>query len=95
MASYSNDQLAKIRECAKLFFSPREIAIIMEFPVSVFLEDCHEEEHTAYKAFYAGRLESEMELRRSIIKLSQSGSSPAQTMAMDLLNKSQLKILDK
>lgn len=93
MASYSPDQLKAVTELSALFFTPAEIAVMQEWPADEFCADCKEKGSAAFNAFYAGRLQSELELRRSIIKLAKSGSSPAQTMAMDMLNKSKLKLL--
>jgi hypothetical protein len=52
-----------------------------------------DQESDFYKAYYKGRLQSEYDLRKSVVKLAKSGSSPAQTMAMDMLNKSKLKMI--
>lgn len=93
MANYSIDQLKAITELASLFFTPKEIAVMQEWPVQEFEYDCKEESSPAYNAYYSGRLQTEVDLRKSIIKLAKSGSSPAQTMAMDMLNKSKLKLL--
>jgi len=93
MASYSVEQLKAVRELASLFFTPKEIAVMQEWPIEEFEGDCKEEGSGAYNAFFSGRLQSELDLRKSIIKLANSGSSPAQTMAMDMLNKSKLKLL--
>ena len=68
---------------------------MLEFPADVFAQECDNENSQYYIAFQGGRLQSEVDLRTGIIKLAKSGSSPAQTMALDLYNKSKLKMLDR
>lgn len=91
----TEEDLKEINELAALFFSPREIAIMQELPVDDFISFCTMPEMKVYQAFHSGRLQSEVDLRKSIIKLAKSGSSPAQTMSLDLLKQSKIKMLDK
>jgi len=84
-----------IEELASYFFTPREIAVIVEVNPDQFIAAMDNEDSRIYQVFQKGRLQSEMELRKSIIKLARAGSSPAQTMSLDLLNKSKMKMLDK
>ena len=91
----TEEDLTEIKNLAALFFSPREIAVMREIKLVAMITATEDEESKVYEAFYSGRLQSEMELRKSIIKLAKSGSSPAQTMALDLFNKSKLKIREK
>lgn len=94
MGNYSDEILQQVRELAKLFFTPKEIAIILELD-DFFGMQCLDESSPAYKAYMAGKLQSEMELRKNILQLANSGSSPAQTMALDMLKQTNLKILDR
>lgn len=87
------EELKLLEELASYFFTPREILDMLEMS-DTSVEFAMENE-IFYTAFQKGRLQSEMELRKSIIKLAKSGSSPAQTMSLDLLKKSQVKMLDK
>lgn len=91
----TESQAQEIRNLAALFFTPKEIARMMEFPAADFVDLCEIEGTAIYNAFHAGRLQSEVDLRTGILKLAKSGSSPAQTMALDLLNKSKLKLFDR
>lgn len=85
-----------IKRLSALFFTPREIAVMLEImPVHKFILECESENSKFYEAFYSGRLQSEMDLRTSVIKLAKSGSSPAQTMALEMLNKSKIKMMDR
>lgn len=95
MPSYSADQLVQVKELAALFFTPREIAIMMEWDAELFTNDCEIMGNPAYESFYAGRLQAEVDLRKGILKMAKAGSSPAQTMAMELLKQSTLKMLNR
>lgn len=86
---------SQIKDLAALFFTPREIAIMLELPADLFIMECNNENSRCYEAFQGGRLQQEVDLRTSILKLAKSGSSPAQTMAMDLLKQSKVKLLDR
>lgn len=89
------EDLQLIEELASYFFTPREVAVMTEINPEEFLNELENEDSRIYQAFQKGRLQSEMELRKSIIKLARAGSSPAQTMALDLFNKSKIKMLDR
>lgn len=90
----TDQDLKEVESLASLFFTPKEIALQLEIEEELILSAVDDPTTGIYRAFQCGRLQSEMELRKSIIKLAKSGSSPAQTMAMDLLMKSKIKMLD-
>lgn len=95
LCSLSDADFTEIKNLAALFFTPREIAVMLELPADLFVQECATIDTKCYLAFHAGRLQQEVDLRTSIIKLAKSGSSPAQTMAMDLLKQSKIKIIDR
>ena len=96
MQQYSNELLKQITDLAALFFTPREIALMLEIDIESFVMDCEFKIGSVqYNAFHSGRLQSEVDLRKSVIKLAKSGSSPAQTMAFNMLLKSNVKMMDK
>lgn len=99
MAKCLNDlttaELQELQNLAALFFTPRQVAQMLELPAEEFVFACEDPEHAIYKAFYAGRLQGEVDLRTGILKMAKAGSSPAQTMALDLLKQSTLKMLDR
>lgn len=90
----TDEDLTLIEEMAALYYTPKEICIIVELKYDEAKNEIEKEEGKFYEAFQRGRLQSETDLRRSILMLAKAGSSPAQTMAMDLLNKSKVKMLD-
>lgn len=81
----TQEQLIKIKEHARLFYSPAKIAAAMGLDVKQFKLEVKDEESDAYAAYYGGQLESEAELWISILKSAKAGSSPAQTMAVQKL----------
>ena len=91
----NEDELKKIRELAGLFFAPKEIAIIMQLPTEAFCKTCQREGSAVYQSFLAGRLEQEALVRKSIVDFAKKGSTPAQTMALDLLKLSAAKMIDR
>ena len=99
MPKFLNDitaeELAEVESLAGLFFSPREISVMLELPLPEILEQIDINAGNFYRAFQKGRLQNEVDLRKAIMQLARAGSSPAQTMAMDLLNKSKAKMLDR
>lgn len=80
-------------ELASLYFIPEEIAVMLEADPTEANECYHSGSGDFYNSFQKGRLQSEVELRKSIMMLAKAGSSPAQSMAMDLLKKSKSKML--
>ncbi len=86
-------EIEEIKTMAAVFFTPKEIALVLEVDANEFIEACTAEGNKFYNAFAGGRLKSEFELRLSIVKLAKSGSSPAQTMSMEMLKNSQMKMM--
>jgi hypothetical protein len=91
----TDEDLAEIKNLAAVFYSPKEIAMIRDYDIALFVDECNAEGTKCYQAYYGGMLQSEYELRTSIVKLAKAGSSPAQTMSMDLLKQSKVKRQDK
>ena len=89
----TEEDIAMVEDLAGLFFIPKEIALMLELPEADMQNEMMNPGSMIYIAFQKGRLQKEVDLRRSITKLANAGSSPAQTMALDLLNKSTKKML--
>lgn len=83
--SLASEQLTEIEEFAALHFTKAEISIIMEF-ANDEIENTHVKE-----AMNRGRLKSEAEVWQSIFRLAKQGSSPAQTLAIQRINKLKAK----
>ena len=76
--------LKNVEDTAGYFFSKEETAIICEFPDSFIDREDFQRAHRK------GRLKKEAELRKSVIDLAVSGSSPAQVLAHQMLEKSKI-----
>lgn len=93
LSDITDAELQEIQNMAAVFFTPGQIAQVMELDAKVFEEECNTAGNKFYDAFAGARLKSEYELRWSIVKLAKSGSSPAQTMALEMVKNSQLKMM--
>jgi hypothetical protein len=91
----NEQELEQVKELAKVFFTPKEIAIYLQADLNDFVDACSIEGHPIYMAFHSGRLQTTYELRKNIMQLANSGSSPAQSMALDLLKTSEMKMIDR
>jgi hypothetical protein len=95
LSEFTEEDLQEIFNLAALFFTPREIASIRGFETNPFIEACDTEGTKFYEHFDGGRKQGEIDIRKGIIKMAAAGSTPAQTMAMDLLKQSKLKMMDR
>jgi len=77
--------LSDLESYSSLMFNRNEIAVIMEVDPAELAELLSETQSPAFRAFQRGRLKREAELRKGIFDLAQNGSSPAQTMAIKLI----------
>ena len=80
-----NAQLSDLETYASLMFTKNEIAVIMEMDPHDLSDKIGDPQSPAGKAFQRGRLKREAELRKGIFDLAQNGSSPAQTLALKLV----------
>lgn len=86
MEHLSDDILKDIRQLAGLFFSPAEIAVMLNLDEVELCKACRRPGTAAYLAYHAGKLEKEMIVRRSVIDLAGKGSSPAQTLVLKMID---------
>lgn len=89
------EDLKQCKELAAVLLTPVQISIILEINTMEFIMAIRDEESDVYKSFTAGRLQTIADVRGSVIKLAKAGSSPAQTMAMDMIKFSELKINER
>ncbi|MBC6698073.1 hypothetical protein [Hymenobacter sp. BT190] len=83
----STDQLSEVERLASLMFSAAEVCLIMNVHLSesAFIADEQELDEFG-KAMLRGRLKQEAEVRASIFDNAKAGSSPAQTLATQLIH---------
>lgn len=87
------DDLAEVKKLAAVFFSPEEIALILEIDAAAFESACKDGSSDVYNAFQGGVLLSEYELRASVLKLAKAGSSPAQSMSLEMVKMLKVKLM--
>ena len=80
----TQQELETIEKLAGLFYTPKQIAIILEIDPEMFEAHIRSETGNTYRAYYKGYYEADIELRKSITQSALSGSSPAQTMLRDI-----------
>ena len=85
---FTEEQLKEIENMAALFFTPEEIAVNIEVDPEDFLLCILSQTGDGYTHYMAGRLSSEVELRKAVQQAALHGSSPAQQMMRDWHNRS-------
>jgi hypothetical protein len=95
LSKATKEELDEIKRLAGLLFVPREIAIMLEFDEDAFVVECELKDTAVYRAFHGGRLQRTVLHREKIIKLADSGSSPAQTMVEGIIKETAAKMMDK
>lgn len=82
----NTEQLDMLNKCGQLLLAPADVALFMQLDedsVELMLKD---KTHAGHARYHTGRIETEIDLRASILKFAKAGSSPAQTMAKQLLD---------
>jgi hypothetical protein len=90
----SEKQLTDIESFSALFFSKKEVFIIMGISLDDY-EAMILPDTPFFIAYTKGKLKSEAEVRQSILTLAKMGSAPAQTMAIKIIedsNKNQIDV---
>lgn len=77
----TTDQLDEIESLAAIFYSIKEIALIMELPHVELMEEFRQEDSDVSKRYNKGFLTTDAEIRISEIGLAKRGSTPAQASA--------------
>jgi hypothetical protein len=88
MVSLTDEQMTLLKEYAALFFTPREIAFMLGIPARhkpAFILELQQEHTVVGEAFLAARLQSEANIRSTIIQNAATGSKDAQVKAFELM----------
>lgn len=86
----SKEQLKQVTEWAQMLFTPEEIAIVLQVEVHALQSSIESRQGEAYAAYKRGQLLTIGKIRKAIIELAESGSSPAQTLAMSMIENLQI-----
>lgn len=84
---FTEAEIAIIENCGKVGFSYKELSIILSLPEMELREEFERKEGTVYLAWMKGRLQTELELRQSILKEAKDGSSPMLNQILAILQR--------
>ena len=85
------DELKEVEKLSALFFCPEEIAEMLEFDEIEFKAACNNTGNDINKHYQGGYYNGQIDLRNGIMKMAKAGSTPAQTMGIELLKQLTLK----
>lgn len=87
----TEEQLSEIEEMAALLFDAETIALNIEAEdVEAFVAQINIKQGEAFKAFFRGRMRTEIELRSAIKQSALNGSNPAQAVMLSFISTSEL-----
>jgi len=77
----------KIEELAALFFTIQEIALILDINESELRREIKKPNSDIAKAYYKGKLQTQIELRKQTLKFATKGSPQAEAAMIEFLKK--------
>lgn len=90
---WNEEQLKLVNDFAELYFTPKEIAVILQVDAEEFLLEMEDESSQASIAFLRGRLMAKASIRKKLFLLAGQGSSQAQALVLKLEQESELQIM--
>lgn len=91
----SDEQLNQVKELARHFFTPREIAIFLQMDIEDFLDAVANEKNPVFLHYQGGVLQTKYEVNKQVLQLASSGSSPAQLMVLGMMKETKMKEVDR
>jgi len=79
------EQLKLVEEYASLFFTPEEIAILIDFSDEELKKQLRKKDSDVYRAYMKGKLNTMMNIRRHQITLARNGSPKAEEYVEKLI----------
>jgi hypothetical protein len=79
-----------IEEYASLFFTVDEIAMLIDVDTQELRREIKSNKTDAAKAYYRGKLKTQIELRRQTLEFAKKGSPQAETAMTEYLKKQNL-----
>lgn len=90
MMDYSEQQIGDIEKYAALFFTPREIAILIDVDQNKLHTDVMVAKSSmASRAYFKGKLLQEAKIRENVMNLCYKNSTTAQEQVFELIKKQQ------
>lgn len=90
MRKLNDEELKQLSEMGSYFMDVAKCAVVLEVQLESLVEELSDINSECYKAYYSGYYTSEIEVRRSVVGLAKSGSSPAQTLTESYLKNCEL-----
>lgn len=87
----THQQLDDLERFGSVFFSFRQIAIVMELDPLLLKKILNDPTTPAYKRYHKGRLQSEFDIRLREVELAKSGSTQAQELIQRHIQKLELE----
>ena len=91
----NDEQLTQVRELARHFFTPKEIAIYLQVDIPAFMDAVMDEADPVFLAYQGGVLQTKYDINKQVLQLANSGSSPAQLMALGMMKDAKMKEADR
>jgi hypothetical protein len=86
MCLNNNDKLKYIEEYSALFFSPADIAILIDENIDDFIDKIADKSSPESKAYYKAKLIAKSEVRKQILKLAKHGSPQAEDLVIKFIS---------
>ncbi|MGB0521415.1 MAG: hypothetical protein ACPGJS_00575 [Flammeovirgaceae bacterium] len=86
----SKEQYKELEQFAGVFFSIQEIATVMELDGEALKHAYEDPSSDIHQTIQRGRLKQEAELRKIIFNLAKGGSSPAQNLALKIIQEAKI-----
>jgi len=86
----SEAQLVELEDFAGVFFSIKEIAIVMQLDENELRLAYENPQSMIHQTIQRGKLKQEAELRKVIFTLAKGGSSPAQNLAFKIIQEAKI-----
>jgi len=88
---WTEEQLELATRCGATMMLPNDVCTIFnDVNEDTMLNEMLNKESEFHKHYHKGRLMQEMKVRESIFEQANNGSSPAQNLSMELINKLRL-----
>jgi len=76
----TNEQLEELKNFGAAFYDLEVVSICMELDIELLKEAFNDKKSAAYKAYFSGFYQSELMVRKVIIKQALNGSNQAQNL---------------
>lgn len=74
----TEEEQENLQQCGAVGFSPDEVAIVFGWGAWLVHRQFDEKKGNIYETYMKGRLQAELNIRMTVVKSAQNGSTPAQ-----------------